>query len=164
MFTVYSIFEKQLIFHCTVQRISLPYRSPFYGSFVPPPKPSSRSKSREDYVRKFELEYLESLVAGDKWKIKCDMKLETNSQSYFRISEEIPSLQIQCSQCPRVRRDQQALLQYLILSWGPLLSHVGSATTITFNINICQPSLPSIMGLRTRNRSDGDNKSCLLEK
>ena len=48
-----------------MQRISLPYRSPFYGNFVPPPKSSSRSKSREDYVRKFELDYLESLIAGD---------------------------------------------------------------------------------------------------
>jgi len=45
-------------------RVSLPYRSPFYGNFAPPPKPSSRSKSREDYVRKFELDYLESLVTG----------------------------------------------------------------------------------------------------
>ena len=48
-----------------MQRISLPYRSPFYGNLVPPAKSSSRSKSREDYVRKIELDYLESLLAGD---------------------------------------------------------------------------------------------------
>ena len=70
-----------------MQRVSLPYRSPFYGNFAPPPKPSSRSKSREDYVRKFELDYLESLVTGD---IKVEehdiIKLKNNSQNYFRIS------------------------------------------------------------------------------